>query len=219
MKIIVPLRARTWSELEPKLDQITDQVDIIEIWLDQIFIDLMRQPQIIPEITRKLQQLKESFDIKVLAVCKSPQEQGHFGGTEAQRIEILQAFLQLGGDYVDVDIRLNHKDLIRQLPLDKTICSLHDFAGIPENLESLVRDMKTLSPTIYKFAVTPQNETELDNFVEFAQQFSQQHTAIFTTMGKFGAVGRERLKDITWGAFYALNEDEKTASGQPVLYS
>lgn len=217
MKIIVPLRARTWAELEPKLDQITDQVDIIEIWLDQIFMDLMRQPQIIPEIARRLQQLKSDFGVNILAVCKSPQEQGNFGGTEAQRIEILKAFLQLGGDMVDVDVRLNHKDLIRQLPLDKTICSLHDFTGIPENLEALVRDMKTLGPAVYKFAVTPQNEDELNSFIEFAEQFSQKNTAIFTTMGEFGATGREQLKDITWGAFYALNEDEKTASGQPIL--
>ena len=219
MKIIVPLRARTWAELEPKLDQITDQVDIVEIWLDQIFMDLMRQPQIIPEVARRLQKLKSDHNLEVLAVCKSPQEQGQFGGTEAQRIEILQAFLQLGGDYVDVDVRLNHKELIRQLPLEKTWCSLHDFSGIPENLESLVRDMKTLKPAIYKFAVTPQGEAELNNFVEFSQQFSKQHDAIFTTMGPLGAEGRERLKDISWGGFYALNEDEKTASGQPVLYS
>jgi len=219
MKIIVPLRARTWAELAPKLDQITDQVDMVEIWLDQIFMDLMRQPQIIPEVARRLQKLKLDHNLEVLAVCKSPQEQGHFGGTEIQRIEILQAFLQLGGDYVDVDIRLNHKDLIRQLPLDKTWCSLHDFTGIPENLESLVRDMKTLNPSIYKFAVTPQNEQQLDNFVAFSEQFSEKNQAIFTTMGPLGSVGRERLKDITWGSFYAFNEDEKTASGQPILYS
>lgn len=213
-KIIVPLRAKTWAELQSKLDQLPEKTDLVEIWLDQLFVDLMRNPALIPEVASRLQNLKQSLGVEVLAVCKSPQEAGQFGGTPSQRIELLQAFLQLGGDWVDVDIRLNHKDLIRQLPLKKCWLSLHDFTGVPENFESLVREMKTLAPAVYKFAVTPQNEAELTQFVDFARDFGQKHTAIFTTMGPLGETGRTRLESHSWGAFYALSETEKTASGQ-----
>lgn len=216
-KVIVPLRAKTWAELKLKLDQLTAKVDLVEIWLDQLFIDLMRQPHLIPEVASRLQNLKKSLNIDVLAVCKSPQEGGLFGGAPSQRIELLQAFLQLGGDWVDVDVRLNHKDLIRQLPLEKCWLSLHDFAGIPENFDSLVRDMKTLGPVIYKFAVTPQSEADLTQFIDFAAEFSPKHKAIFTTMGPLGEVGRQKLKPYSWGAFYALSENEKTADSQPIL--
>jgi len=213
MKTIVPLRAKTWNELEEKLSQLTDQVDIVEVWIDQIFIEFLRNPALLPVVSQKLKQLPQ----EVLAVCKSPEENGQFGGTAQQRIELLQAFLQLGGDFVDLDVRLNHKDLIRQIPPEKCWLSLHDFSGVPENLEHLVRDMKMIKPRVYKFAVTPQNETELEEFIAFAKDFSQDHQAIFTTMGDLGAEGREKLKALSWGGFYALNEDEKTASGQPVL--
>lgn len=218
-KVIVPLRARTWAELEPKLDQLTAEVDIVEIWIDQLFMEFLRNPILLPTVAQKMKALKSALDIEVLAVCKSPAEQGQFGGTPAQRIELLQAFLQLGGDLIDLDIQHNHTDLLRPLDKDRLWLSLHGFVGVPDNLEHLVRDMKLRQPAVYKFAVTPRDEAELDTFIEFAQNFSQDHNAIFTTMGELGAEGRERLKDITWGAFYALNENERTATGQPVITS
>jgi 3-dehydroquinate dehydratase type I len=217
MKTIVPLRARTWAELEPKLDQLTEQVDLVEIWLDQIFVDFLRNPALLPVVTTKLQKLKKDLDLEVLAVCKSPTEQGQFGGTATQRIELLKAFLQLGGDSVDIDIKLNHKDLIRQVSAEKLWLSLHDFAGVPADLEKWARDMKMINPAVYKFAVTPQSAAELESFINFAKSFDPSKKAIFTTMGALGETGRAQLKNITWAEFYALNEGESTASGQPLL--
>jgi len=218
-KIIVPLRARTWNELVPKLDQLTEQVDIVEIWIDQLFMDFLRNPTILPQVATKMQKLKKDFNINTLAVCKSAAEGGQFGGNAGQRIELLQSFLQLSGDMVDVDLRHNHKDLIRKLPKEQRWVSLHDFEGVPEDLEHLARDMKLLQPQVYKFAVTPRDEAELASFIDFAKGFATDQTTIFTTMGPLGAEGRERLKGITWGAFYALNETERTATGQPTLGS
>jgi len=217
MKVIVPLRSKSWAELAPKLDQIDGRVDIVELWIDQLFMDLMRNPQLISQVTTTLQQLKKEHDLSILAVCKSAQEQGNFGGNPTQRIELLKAFLQLGGDIIDVDVKLNDKALVRSLPKAQAWISLHDFVGIPENLESLARDMKFLQPAVYKFAVHPNSEEELQNFIDFAEKFSAHFPAIFTTMGPFGQEGRERLKKYTYGAFYALNENEATASGQPTL--
>ena len=219
MKVIVPIRSKSWAELAPKLDQIDHRVDIIELWIDQLFMDLMRNPQLIPIVTTTLQKLKSEYNLEVLAVCKSPQEKGSFGGTAGQRIELLKAFLQLGGDIVDVDVQINPKELIRSLPKDQLWLSLHDFTRVPENLESLARDMKFLQPAVYKFAVTPNSEAELSTFIKFAEKFSTNFPAIFTTMGPLGATGRQQLEKYTHGAFYALNKTETTASGQPTLAS
>ena len=217
MKIIVPLKSKNWLELKSKLSKITAEVDIIEIWLDEIFMDFMRQPQLLNEVTTTLQKLKSDLDIQILAVCKSRVEHGKFGGNSTQRFEILTLFLKLGGDLVDFDISQNHKDLLRQIPNERLWCSLHDFTGVPTDLEAQARTMRTLNPAMYKFAVTPKSEAELADFIKFAENFTTQNPAIFTTMGEYGAIGREKLKKHTWGAFYALDESETTASGQPVL--
>lgn len=217
MKIIVPLKSKTWLELKSKLAKITAEVDIIEIWLDEIFVDFMRQPQVLDEVTTTLQQMKQSLGLEVLAVCKTRLENGKFGGNYQQRFEILSLFLKLGGDLVDFDVTQNPKETLRQIPSEKLWCSLHDFKGIPEDLEAQARTMRTIGPAMYKFAVTPQSELELEQFIQFAETFTAQNQAIFTTMGEYGVMGREKLKNITWGGFYALDESEVTASGQPTL--
>jgi len=96
--------------------------------------------------------------------------------------------------------------------------SFHDFQSLPKNITEIFEKMQQFSPAIYKFAVTPKSRENLADFYKFTQQdFFTKNPAIFTTMGKFGIEGREFLKNKTWGGFYAINQDFKTASGQLCL--
>jgi|GEM_PF-1738389 len=216
MKIIVPLRPQSVQELTTLLEQITTQVDIVEIWLDGLVQELVMNPSRVAPLQQKLQTVKNTHQVEFLAVCKTPAEKGTFSGTPAQRIQVLQKWLQMGGDYVDIDVSQNDPSLITQLPNDKLWLSFHDFTWAnPEIIKLRHQAMQAFDPAIYKFAVTPETKTDLEAFVSFTKNFNK--PAIFTTMGKLGAEGREQLKPYTWGAFYALSPAHATASGQPSL--
>lgn len=216
MKIIVPLRPSSTAELEILLKQITSKVDIVEIWLDQLVQALMMNPGLIPQVQTLLQKTKTKHNVQYLGVCKTPAEQGSFAGNPAQRIQVLQHFLELGGDYVDLDVSQNPAQLISQIPSDKLWLSFHDFTWANQDIINLrYQAMQAFKPVLCKFAVTPENELDLQGFINFAKEFKGE--AIFTTMGALGGEGREQLKPYTWGAFYALSPEQTTASGQPSL--
>lgn len=215
MKIIVPLRPRSTAELEILLPQLDKRVDIVEIWLDVLVQELMFAPGLVPVVQKLLEKTRKDFNVQFLGVCKMPTENGHFPGNKHQRIKVLQQFLQLGGDFVDLDIQENTDEYIELIPSEKLWLSCHDFKTIPKNLLSIKDRMKVFEPAVFKFAVTPEDASQLDKFIDFAKQDAD--TTIFTTMGERGINGREQLKPYTYGAFYALSPDATTASGQPSL--
>ncbi len=217
MKVIVPLNFSSTSELKTALLELNEQVDMIEIWLDQIFQEFLQNPILALEVRKWILEAKQKFGLEVLAVCKQTSEKGKFPGNSHQRVQILNQFLQLGGDFVDVDINQNSSQDISHISNGKCWLSFHDFEGANiDTIRNKYEEMKSFSPFLYKFAVTPKNENEIKSFVAFAKDFPEPRT-IFTTMGSLGSQGRSELVKHTWGGFFALNEELKTASGQPTL--
>ena len=216
MKIIVPLNCNTVFALKESLSQIDGRVDIVEIWLDQIFQEFAANPMLALEIKRNLQHIQNTHGVQFTAVCKTSAENGRFGGDVFERQKILFQFLKLGGDFIDLDISQNPPEIINQIPNEKLWLSFHNFKDANlENIKTQYKAMKKFTPFLYKFAVTPKNKKELEDFINFAKNFSEQ--GIFTTMGALGSQGRDNLVNLTWGGFYALNEESKTADGQPTL--
>ncbi len=198
--------------LLPKLDE---RVDIVEIWLDVLVQELMFAPTLIPLVQRLLESARAEFGVQFLGVCKMPAEKGKFPGNKNERLQVLQHFLQLGGDFVDLDVLQNSADDIAAIPSEKLWLSCHDFQTVPTDLKASKEKMAPFNPALTKFAVTPETQEQLEQFLTFSKQDTQ--PSLFTTMGELGAEGREQLKPYTYGAFYALSPDKATASGQPSL--
>ncbi|MCF7905585.1 type I 3-dehydroquinate dehydratase [Candidatus Gracilibacteria bacterium] len=221
MNIIVPIRPHTISELKVLVQKINNRADVIEIWLDQLSLSSRTWCGISEILTRMVTESHrvQHDKVKLLGVCKSPDERGNFSGTSAERVAILQKFLDAGGDFVDMDVMRNDEAVIKSLPHQKLILSFHDFDGMPENLDDIFARMYFFSPSVYKFAVTTNTPTELENFLQFVKTFPVEHDTIFTTMGTFGREGREQIEKLgrSWGAFFALDEESKTAKGQKTL--
>jgi len=202
MHTSVPLRPRNAQDLLQMVKKIGDRADWIEIWLDQFTGD-------IPKI--------ESH--KLIGCCKTPAERGNFLGTAKEKIEVLQRFLKAGGNLVDLDIRKNEEDLIRQIPGDKLLLSYHNFDKMSNNLDDILVQMYFLSPAICKFSVTVNDPMSLELFLSFVKNFPADQNAIFTTMGGLGRDGRESIEAIgkSWGRFVALNEENRTDPSQEFL--
>ena len=215
MKIIVPIKPRSVAELEILLRKIDKRVDIIEVNFDIVVQELMIAPGLINHIQSLLTRTKVEQGVKVLGVCKTAAEKGSFPGNANQRVELLSEFLKLGGNFVHLDIKHNTTEHIQGFEPEKLWLSHHDFQTVPPNLEALQAEMEQHAPAVIKFAVTPQNQEQLERFIAFAK--TVETPAIFTTMGPLGLKGREALQPLTWGAFYAVAPEYATATGQPSL--
>jgi 3-dehydroquinate dehydratase-1 len=210
MKIITPLRPHNFTEFLRLYQQINHRAHIIELWLDAV--------ENIDDFLEVFQAFKEkNTPEQFLAVCKSPDQKGTFDGNNETRIEILKKFLNADGDFIDLDVTTFTLEQISSLNSNKLVCSFHDFTSVPDNLPEIYENMKILNPAIYKFAITTNTNDEWEKFHQFVKRFPKDIKSIFTTMGKLGNIGRQKLKSNTWGQFYALNEDSKTATGQLTL--
>lgn len=227
-KTIVPIRPKNFPEFLELTKNILNRTDMIEIWLDQV-------EDINVFLRGFLGFRKELVNtnkwLKFLAVCKKSSEKGSFVGTKEERVEILQKFLESGGDFVDLDVTQNSTKNIQRIPPEKLWLSFHDFTGevlggsvdvsCRNTLEEIAKSMQKTSPSLFKFAIAVNSSGGLERFLEFAIKFRQrvELPSIFTTMGKYGAMGREILsqKNLTDYAFFAASEEAKTAPGQPVL--
>ena len=210
--ILIPLRLQNFSEIQDGLTEISGRANWVEIWLDKLWE------------TRNWRSIFKRIRIKnpkfhFLGVCKNPAEQGNFHGSEKERIAVLKYFLFAGGDAIDLDIVRTDEKWIRQFPREKLFLSVHDFSGMPDDLSKIFRKMHALHPFVYKFAVTTNTSTELEKFLAFVQKFPPELNGIFTTMGKKGASGRKQISKMenSWGEFFALNTNLRTASSQPIL--
>lgn len=207
MNIIVPVRPQSFESFERWVEKIDNRAHIIEVWLDQI--------QDLGVFLKKLK-TQNPTRVPLLGVCKMPEEKGNFQGTEDERIAILKAFLEAGGTFTDLDIRRNQASNIKKINPEKLFLSFHDFETVPEDLDAIFEEMKGFKPAVYKFAVTPTSKAELHRFLTFAQKTNSDNF-IFTTMGKWGREGREKLESFSFAGFYALDSKSKTAQGQLCL--
>lgn len=218
MKIIVPLRTKSLQELSSKIEQVGNRADMIEIWLDEIYKEdqfFKKFKKLVETCHRRVSDKK----IKFLAVCKTTEEKGTFPGTDQVRGKILQQFLDAGGDYVDLDVMQNSEKVISGFISEKLILSFHDFTGTPQDLDDILKQQTQFNPAVHKFAVTTDTQEELDQFLTFINNFPKERMAIFTTMGELGEHGRELIAETgrSWGAFYALDEESRTAKGQKII--
>jgi len=85
MKIIIPIRPRTFSEFKTLVQRVNSRADVIEVWLDHVKNSFFKDFK------------NSSPDCGFLGVCKMPDERGNFSGTQIERIKILQKFLEAGG--------------------------------------------------------------------------------------------------------------------------
>ncbi len=218
MKIITPVRPSNFEDFERLFLQINYRADIIEIWLDGVKdIDVFFVHMFV--FVNNLAKKDGGKSIQFLGVCKFLSENGKFIGDESEKFKLLHRFLDLGGCYIDLDVTRNSTDGLRSFSSKKLFLSFHDFEAVPDDLESIFMKMKRYDPFMYKFAVTVNSENELDHFMQFIKKFPSNMNVIFTTMGRFGEVGREQISGMkkSWGGFFSIDLKQRTANGQKTL--
>ena len=128
----------------------------------------------------------------MLVTCRPEWEGGRFTGAEEERHRILADALSLGAEFVDIEwaaLNASHQpgfsDIVRSDP-SRVVVSSHDFAGVPTDVESRARDMRSHGAAVIKVAVMPHALRETLPLLNIARDGS----AVVVGMGDAGVPTR-----------------------------
>jgi 3-dehydroquinate dehydratase/shikimate dehydrogenase len=128
------------AEMRRRRDSVAD-ADLVEVRLDSV-----RDPDVAAALADRRR--------PVLVTCRPVWEGGAFSGSEEERKRILREALIAGADYVDIEARAGLDDLIGITGGRRIVLSVHDFEGVPGDLDDRVRAMRATGAEIVKIAVT-----------------------------------------------------------------
>lgn len=224
-KICVPVCVRTVAELAEAVNRAAEVADIVELRLDCLAIEELQQRY--GEIRAIIDERRQP----VIVTLRPAQ----FGGARPidesdrllSRMNGWYGATAEGVEYWDLehDLALKLKkreregwDLLQGGSCDwrRTICSYHDFVGIPGDLETIFRDMASTSAGVLKIAVQADDAVDcLPIFKLLEQAKREQRELIAIAMGQAGVMtrilGPSQGSFLTYGS---LDDDSATAPGQ-----
>lgn len=124
----------------------------------------------------------------IIATCRLPQDGGHFQGTQAGRVKLLEAAAGWA-DFVDVESGVRCA-----VPVAQTLRSLHDFAGMPDLARALAA-LRAEGGAIFKLAVTA---TCLADNLRVRDFLRGSHDVAAFCMGEYGVPSR--ILALAWGS-------------------
>jgi 3-dehydroquinate dehydratase/shikimate dehydrogenase len=214
-RICVSLCEPTVDALERAIAGAAEVCDLIEVRLD--CLDPSELENKADSITKLLQESK----CESIVTFRPSQEGGQRQLDEATR-QTFWSDAIYSQSYFDVELDLAEKftsnDTQPFLPIDwsRTICSHHDFAGVPPRLEQIYERMCSTPARILKLAVQANDATDcLPVFALLEQAHSDGRAMIAIAMGDAGIA--TRILGPSRGSFltYAAPEDgTQTAPGQ-----
>jgi 3-dehydroquinate dehydratase / shikimate dehydrogenase len=195
----VALGVRTTAEALDALHAAAAAADIAEIRLDLMAeFDLPR--------------LLEARPCPVVVTYRPEREGGRYGGSESERIAVLRRAIELGAEYVDVEL-----DTVGRLGERRgtgVIVSSHDFSGMPADVAGRWRAIKAAGADVVKVVGMAHEAREAVPILETLARADRPTIAI--GMGEAGLLTRVlALKyDACLLTYCALGAGEPVAPGQ-----
>jgi 3-dehydroquinate dehydratase/shikimate dehydrogenase len=127
----------------------------------------------------------------VIVTCRPVWEGGAFVGDEPARRMLLEAALDAGADYVDVEWRAGFAaDLIARTGGRRIVLSAHDFQGIPPALDEQAAQMAAAGAEVVKIAVTPSRLSDCLRLLRLHRRIGRAPAHVLIAMGDLGAASR-----------------------------
>lgn len=165
----------TTEELRARRDA-AGRADLVELRLDYV-----RQPDVAGALAGRR--------VPVIVTCRPVWEGGKFRGSEEERIRLLEQALELGAEYVDMEWGATFGDLVRQHGGRGIVLSMHDFAGVPQDLAERYREMRATGSDVVKVAVTAKRLCDVLPLAELGRTDPSRRCALIA-MGMAGTASR-----------------------------
>lgn len=202
--ICVPIT--NFSNIEKQIEIINNdnRIKYVELRID--FLD----------DAEKLKEIVWKIDKQIILTLRTKSEWWNFSWSEKEYFEILQKYWKLW-DFVDVELSKLENTTISQNSFPsknkkvKTIISYHNFEKTPkfEELVKILEKMKTHSPDVYKIAVMPKNENDIEMIYKLSEYFKQNFSweFIFISMWEIGKQTRIKIPQMWWLlTFWSLSD-------------
>jgi 3-dehydroquinate dehydratase/shikimate dehydrogenase len=173
--LCVTVTAPTMAELRQRRDAVADlgAADLIEMRLDTVSD---------PDVGGALAGRR----CPVVITCRPTWEGGHFQGEEGERHRLLGEALALGAEYVDIEWRARFGDLIARTRGNRIVLSMHEFEGVPSDLEDRARAMRQTGAEILKIAVRTNRLSDCLPLLELGKTSATQGKLVLVGMGPHG---------------------------------
>jgi 3-dehydroquinate dehydratase/shikimate dehydrogenase len=162
---------RTMADLVAARDAVA-AADMVELRLDGVAD---------PDVARALQGRR----LPAIVTCRPQWEGGAFDGADEERKRLLAEALAIGAEYVDVEWKAGFTDLIDAYP-GRIVVSSHDFSGVPVDLHTRAREMRSSGAATIKLAVTAKRLSDTLPLLDVAKEGS----AVVIGMGDPGVPSR-----------------------------
>jgi 3-dehydroquinate dehydratase type I len=169
----------------------------------------------------KLPPLLENRKKPFIVTNRKKEEGGKYKGEEGERLNVLEKAIDLGADYIDVELATERsflQNLIRNRRETRIILSFHDFQKTPslKELQKLFGQMVRLGADVIKivpFARFWEDNLNILSLIPFAKQREQKIVAF--CMGEKGKISRifSPILGAAW-TYASLNKNKLSAPGQ-----
>ena len=207
-KICIPIVETTMGDALIAIKEANRLADLIELR-----VDYLRNVKLV----LLLQNRKKPF----IVTNRKKEEGGQYAGEERKRLGLLQEAIDLGADYIDVELtteRSLFRDLLRNKRGTQVILSFHDFRRTLslKELQRLFDQMIQLGANVIKivpFARSWEDNLSILSLIPFAKEERQKIVAF--CMGKKGKPSRifSPLLGAAW-TYASLNQSRISAPGQ-----
>ncbi|KAJ4956139.1 hypothetical protein NE237_012922 [Protea cynaroides] len=149
-------------------------------------------------------------------------EGGQYEGDETRRLDALKLAMELGADYIDVELQVAHEFISsihgRKPQNFKVIVSSHNYQNTPsvENIANLVARIQATGADIVKIATTALDITDVARVFQIT--FHSQVPIIGLVMGERGLISRFLCPKFGgYLTFGTIEAGKVSAPGQPTL--
>ncbi len=213
-RICIPVCEQYARNLTQAIARAAVDADVIELRLDCLL------PAELDAALRDLRQLLRACSRPVILTLRPAEQGGHRELNLTERRALWSNHIGYNdefADFADIELDLASDYMEREeLAWDRVICSHHDFAGVPADLEKIYERMAATPARILKIAVQANDATDclpVFHLLERARREKREMIAI--AMGEAGIATRilapSRGAFLTYGA---SDETHRTAPGQ-----
>jgi 3-dehydroquinate dehydratase/shikimate dehydrogenase len=221
--VCVPVCVRRADELREAVARAAEVGDVIELRLDCLEDDAQLERATRAELPALFHERTRPF----ILTFRTFEQGGQRTTDAARRARFWVENFSPGrerADYADLELDLvefiaaeEARRAVKLIDWDKVICSQHDFAGLPPDLEALFARMLRTPARILKFAARARDITDCLPLLDLldAGRLPAGREAVVVAMGEAGFLTRilapARGSFVTYGA---LTREESTAPGQ-----
>jgi 3-dehydroquinate dehydratase / shikimate dehydrogenase len=199
MRVAVPIIASRMDDALRDMDRAFEVADVIELRIDYM-------------IKPNLERLLRHNNVPKIVTNRVKGEGGKFGRSEEERVRYLQEAIDLGVEYVDIELNYFHR-LNRES--SRLIVSYHNFKETPcdSDLNNIYSTISRKHPDIIKIATKANNYSDslrMLNLIDNSDKY-----IIGVCMGIEGIITRV-LCPVYGGylTFASLEKGKESASGQ-----